>query len=174
MDEALQESGLPQSHEDFLYEPSSPMMEGISSSLSQDLHNNIDSQASLIQEMQDQLGMQFDPDADLQDPNGPRKKVDKRRGPKPRPRALTTVPERLAGVFGQANLAYTMADYPEAMRLLHQIIKEAPQSSQPWLQLALIHEELGNVSKAMHTYLVAAHLIVKDAELWRKIGTMSL
>lgn len=169
MDEALQESGLPQSHEDFLYEPA---MEGISLGLSQDLQN-FDSQESLIQEMQDQLGMQFDPDADLRDPNGSTRKVDKRRGPKPRHRAHTSVPERLAGVFGQANLAYTMADYPEAMRLLHQIIKEAPQSSQPWLQLALIHEELGDASKAMHTYLVAAHLIVKDAELWRKIGTMS-
>ena len=83
-----------------------------------------------------------------------------------------TLPSHLSDIFGNANLAYTLGNYAEAVNLLNNIIKECPTSPQPWLQLAMIHDELGDPTKALQVYLVAAHLTRKDSDLWKRLGSM--
>lgn len=117
---------------------------------------------AILEELQDQFGAGFDINADLED----RKK---RRSRKLMPKSL---PPHLNDLLGNANMAYTLGNYPEAVHLLNCIIKECPSASQPWLQLAMIHDELGDPVKALQVYLVAAHLIKKDADLWKRLGEM--
>jgi tetratricopeptide (TPR) repeat protein len=162
MDEALHESGAGDSFESILVSPS----EGTA----QTEHDS-----GLLQELQDQLGPDFDPDADLEGGNQ-RKKSQGRRRKKSSAAIMqgTPLPGRLSTTFGKANTAYTLGQYQESIRLFHEIIKEAPQASQPWAQVAMIYDELGETLKSLQAYLIAAHLIKTDADLWRRIGEMSL
>ncbi|KAJ3039545.1 transcription factor TFIIIC subunit tfc4 [Rhizophlyctis rosea] len=79
----------------------------------------------------------------------------------------------LEEMLGQANVAYTMGEYPQAVSLLHEIIQQCPNSHQAWSTLAMVHDETGDPQKALQTYLMAAHISPKDAELWRRLGGMS-
>ena len=117
---------------------------------------------AVLEELQDQFGASFDINADLNDGK-------KRRGKKVMPK---TLPSHLTDLFGNANMAYTLGNYAEAVHLLKCIIKEFPSAPQPWLQLAMIHDELGDPTKALQVYLVAAHLTKKDADLWKRLGDM--
>jgi general transcription factor 3C polypeptide 3 (transcription factor C subunit 4) len=117
---------------------------------------------AVLEELQDQFGSSFDINADLED-------TKKRRGKKLSPKKL---PVHLNDILGNANLAYTLGNYSEAVQLLNCIIRECPTAPQPWLQLAMIHDELGEPLKALQVYLVAAHLTKKDADLWKRLGDM--
>ena len=88
-------------------------------------------------------------------------------------RKRTDLSDALAEVVGQANVAYTMGNYGEAIKLLHDVIRESPNAYQAWATLAMVHDELGDAQKALQTYLMAAHLSPKDGELWRRLGGMS-
>jgi tetratricopeptide (TPR) repeat protein len=161
MDEALHESGAGDSFESILASPSAK--------------SQSDHDPGLLQELEDQLGPGFDPDADL-DGNNQRKKSQGGRRKKSSSAIVqgTPLPGRLSATFGKANTAYTLGQYQEAIKLFHEIIKEAPQASQPWAQVAMIYDELGENLKSLQAYLIAAHLIKTDADLWRRIGEMSL
>jgi general transcription factor 3C polypeptide 3 (transcription factor C subunit 4) len=39
--------------------------------------------------------------------------------------------------------------------------------------LALIYEETGDLKKALEFYMIAAHILVKDVELWKRVGKLS-
>lgn len=147
MDAAVAQSGLGSTH----------------ASLFQESRQN-----DLLSEVQDQLGAGFDLDADLEFGDGVTQVRKSKR------KSGTHLPSHLTDIFGRANLAYSLGNYTEAMSLLHEIIKESPTSTQPWAQLAMIHDELGESQKALQTYLVAAHLIRTDGDLWRRIGNMSM
>jgi general transcription factor 3C polypeptide 3 (transcription factor C subunit 4) len=121
-----------------------------------------DSSNAILEELQDQFGSSFDINADLED-------TKKRRGKKLSPKKI---PGHLNDILGNANMAYTLGNYAEAVQLLNLIIKESPTAPQPWLQLAMIHDELGEPLKALQVYLVAAHLTKKDADLWKRLGDM--
>ena len=144
MDEALQDT-LHQTHESLFYE---------------------EQQDSLLLQVQDELGMHFDRDADLQE-------NDKRSNKKKKKIVQEDLPPHLTVVFGSANIEYTKGNYNSAMQSLQKIIQECPTAYQPWAQLAMIHDELGNPVKALQTYLVAAHLTKQDGELWARLGNMS-
>ncbi|KAK5664690.1 transcription factor TFIIIC subunit tfc4 [Batrachochytrium dendrobatidis] len=96
-----------------------------------------------------------------------------RRFAKGQSQAKTRIPEALQSTFGKANLAYTMGQHDEAIKQLHEIIRQAPNAQPAWSTLAMVHEELGNKSKAVQAYLMAAHLLFKDAELWKRLARMS-
>ncbi|KAJ3053845.1 transcription factor TFIIIC subunit tfc4 [Rhizophlyctis rosea] len=102
---------------------------------------------------------------------GPKRK--KSRKKKRSRRKRTDLSDALAEVVGHANVAYTMGNYGEAIKLLHDVIRESPNAYQAWATLAMVHDELGDAQKALQTYLMAAHLSPKDAELWRRLGGMS-
>lgn len=82
--------------------------------------------------------------------------------------------EQQAEVIGKANVAYTMGQFQNAIALIHALIKVAPMAYQAWATLATIYEELGNMDKALQTYLMAAHLSKTDGPLWRRLGALSV
>ncbi|KAJ3288406.1 transcription factor TFIIIC subunit tfc4 [Borealophlyctis nickersoniae] len=88
-------------------------------------------------------------------------------------RKKTDLSPELAEVVGKANLAYTQSDYSQAFKLLHEVIRNKPSAYQAWATLAMMHDELGHIDKALKTYLMVAHLSPSDSELWKRCGTMS-
>ncbi|KAI9094911.1 hypothetical protein DFS34DRAFT_627662 [Phlyctochytrium arcticum] len=104
--------------------------------------------------------------------NNTNQKKKKRRG-KGKRKVRTELTDAQSDIVGKANVAYTLGDYAEAVKLLHEVIKEAPNAYQAWVTLAMVHDELGDTLTAMRTYMMAAHLSPKDGDLWRRLGVMS-
>ncbi|KAI8802941.1 hypothetical protein BJ742DRAFT_526487 [Cladochytrium replicatum] len=93
----------------------------------------------------------------------------RRRGPT----AESTLPPDLAKALGDANMAYSRADYQEAIRLLHEVIRGAPTTYQAWLTLAMVHDELGEPRKSLECLFIAAHLKERDRDLWRRLAEIA-
>ncbi|KAI9145734.1 hypothetical protein BKA69DRAFT_1121531 [Paraphysoderma sedebokerense] len=76
-------------------------------------------------------------------------------------------------LLGQANAEYVVRNYIRAIEILQEVIRVSPNAYKAWFTLAMIHEEMGNLDKALKMYLVAAHLTPKDATLWKKLALLS-
>lgn len=75
--------------------------------------------------------------------------------------------------MGEANLAYASQEFQRAIELLHEVVKQNPNVSDPYHTLGLIHEEMGQNEKAAQFFMIAAHLTRKDASLWRRVAILS-
>ncbi|KAJ3085898.1 transcription factor TFIIIC subunit tfc4 [Quaeritorhiza haematococci] len=98
----------------------------------------------------------------------------KRKKTRRRKKKTTILTKELSEMVGEANIAYSHGQYQESLRILHEVIRAAPNAHEAWVTLGTIYEELGNTTKAMGAYLMAAHLIAKDADLWKRLGQMSM
>ena len=85
-----------------------------------------------------------------------------------------TLPPEVAKIMGQANISYVSRRYEEAIKYLLEVIRQAPQAFEAYQTLAMIHEEQGEKAKALSYYVIAAHLIKTDLELWRKLAQLTL
>lgn len=90
-----------------------------------------------------------------------------KRGPR------SKLPPHLARLMGEANLAYASQEFQRAIELLHEVVKQNPNVSDPYHTLGLIHEEMGQNEKAAQFFMIAAHLTRKDASLWRRVAILS-
>ncbi|KAI8841874.1 hypothetical protein BJ741DRAFT_593510 [Chytriomyces cf. hyalinus JEL632] len=76
--------------------------------------------------------------------------------------------------MGQVSHLYATKDYPNAFKLLHEIIREDHKAAAAWKLLAVLHDELGNPAKALQANFIAAHLDPKDADLWTRLADISM
>ncbi|GAB4822338.1 hypothetical protein N2152v2_009384 [Parachlorella kessleri] len=83
------------------------------------------------------------------------------------------LPEEVAAKLGQANLLYASQKHEEAIALLMEVIRLAPNLPDPYHTLGLLHEAVGNAKKALDFYMIAAHITPKDLGLWKRLAEMS-
>ncbi|KAI8066425.1 hypothetical protein BC940DRAFT_275295 [Gongronella butleri] len=84
------------------------------------------------------------------------------------------LPEPIKQLLGQANNLYIQRDYGAAIAILQEVLTKHPNASQAWNTLGMIHDEMGNTSKALEVRMVAAHMVKDDADLWKELGLKSI
>ncbi|KAJ0961110.1 hypothetical protein J5N97_000925 [Dioscorea zingiberensis] len=76
--------------------------------------------------------------------------------------------------IGDATLHYASGDYDEAVPLLEEVVRIAPNLPTAYYILGLIYDATGNRQKALNFHMIAAHLSPKDPSLWRKLIAWSI
>ncbi|XP_047964509.1 general transcription factor 3C polypeptide 3-like isoform X2 [Salvia hispanica] len=76
--------------------------------------------------------------------------------------------------LGDATLHYAMGNFDKAICLLHEVIRLAPNLSDPYHTLGLIYSATDDNKRAMIFYMIAAHLNPKDASLWKLLFAKSM
>ncbi|EWM25349.1 transcription factor iiic-gamma subunit [Nannochloropsis gaditana] len=66
------------------------------------------------------------------------------------------------------------AEYREALRLLNEVVRQAPTVPDPYQTMGQIYEDQGEIQKAAEINLVGCQFGPKDARLWKKTGQMFL
>jgi general transcription factor 3C polypeptide 3 (transcription factor C subunit 4) len=84
------------------------------------------------------------------------------------------LPPEVARLMGQANVSYVSRKYEDAIALLLEVVRQAPHAFEAYQTLGLVHEEKGDLDKALSYYIIAAHLIKHDTDLWRKLARLTL
>ncbi|XP_042015156.1 general transcription factor 3C polypeptide 3-like isoform X1 [Salvia splendens] len=69
--------------------------------------------------------------------------------------------------LGDATLHYAQGYFDKGICLLHEVIRLAPNLSDPYHTLGLIYSAIDDNKRAMIFYMIAAHLNPKDASLWK-------
>lgn len=62
----------------------------------------------------------------------------------------------------------------QAVPLLHEVVRLAPNVSDGYYLLGLIHDSLGDRKKAFNFHMIAAFFSRKDASLWKKLVAWSI
>ncbi|KAK9460495.1 uncharacterized protein V1516DRAFT_652483 [Lipomyces oligophaga] len=81
--------------------------------------------------------------------------------------------EEVKILLGQANQAYATNDLDEAEKILAEVIRIDHNVYAAWKTLGEIHKQRGDISKCLLAWILAAHLRLKDAELWSICGKLS-
>ncbi|XP_058200798.1 uncharacterized protein LOC131315640 isoform X2 [Rhododendron vialii] len=76
--------------------------------------------------------------------------------------------------LGDATLHYAHGQYEEAIFVLKEVIRVAPNLPDPYHTRGLIYRNIGDKKKAMNFYMLAAHLTPKDSSLWKLLVTWSV
>ncbi|PIA18084.1 TPR-like protein, partial [Coemansia reversa NRRL 1564] len=72
-------------------------------------------------------------------------------------------------LLGEANKWYVDKELSKAFSIFCDIIRIDPNCASAWTTMALIREEEGKHSDALHLYTVAAHLSTSDNTLWERL-----
>lgn len=99
-----------------------------------------------------------------------REKYRRRHGPSRRRRDL---PEEVSRKLGEANILYATQRHQEAITLLQEIVRLAPNAPDAYHLLGLLYDEIGDASKSLNFFMIAAHLTPKQVDLWRRLANMS-
>ncbi|KAH6782823.1 hypothetical protein C2S52_000278 [Perilla frutescens var. hirtella] len=76
--------------------------------------------------------------------------------------------------LGDATFLFVQREFDEAICLLHEVIRLAPNLFDPYHTLGLIYSELGDEKREMSFYMIAAHLAPKNASLWKHLLDKSI
>lgn len=76
--------------------------------------------------------------------------------------------------LGDATLHYSNGRYEEAIMILKEVVRLAPNFPDPYHTLGLIYKEIGDTKKALNFYMIAAHFTPKDSSLWKLLVTWSI
>ncbi|XP_051178392.1 uncharacterized protein [Lolium perenne] len=76
--------------------------------------------------------------------------------------------------LGDATLLFTENRFREAIPILHEIVRIAPNLPNAYNLLGSIYRETGETHKAINFVWVAANVAPKDAALWRKLVDLAL
>ncbi|KAG8386514.1 hypothetical protein BUALT_Bualt03G0156400 [Buddleja alternifolia] len=76
--------------------------------------------------------------------------------------------------LGDATLHYAHGRFEEAISVLKEVVRLAPNLSDPYHTLGLIYTAMSDHKKALNFYMIAAHLTPKDASLWKLLVTRSI
>lgn len=79
-----------------------------------------------------------------------------------------------AKLMGQANMAFVQRHYDDAIAALLEVIRQSPSSHEPYHTLGLVYEEKGELGRAFGYFLLSAHLIKGDLELWNKLTQLAI
>ncbi|KAJ7961663.1 General transcription factor 3C polypeptide 3 [Quillaja saponaria] len=77
-------------------------------------------------------------------------------------------------MLGDATLHYAHGRYEEAIAVLHEVVRIAPNLPDSYHTLGLVHKSLGDNRKAMDFYMIAAHLTPKDSSFWKLLFSWSI
>ncbi|TQD85392.1 hypothetical protein C1H46_029080 [Malus baccata] len=69
-------------------------------------------------------------------------------------------------MLGEANLHYAFGRFEEAIPILTEVVKKAPDLPDSYHTLGIIHDNLGNELDALNCYRIAAFLAPRDPALW--------
>ncbi|ORZ30704.1 hypothetical protein BCR44DRAFT_148624, partial [Catenaria anguillulae PL171] len=72
-----------------------------------------------------------------------------------------------------AQSAYFDHNLDAAMAACHQALFVEPKADLAYRLMGIIHESRGDMQRAMRTYMVMAHLIPKDYDIWRKVAVFA-
>lgn len=87
---------------------------------------------------------------------------------------LTQLSLQQSQKLGDANIQYSMGNFPEALVILKVLIKENPNAFEPWLTVGTIYEEMGDIIKSQGALFMSAYLNNNAPELWKKIAKQSM
>ncbi|XP_010930397.1 uncharacterized protein [Elaeis guineensis] len=76
--------------------------------------------------------------------------------------------------IGDATLHYASGDYDEAIPLLEEVVRLAPNLPDAYYVLGLIYDAKGDKKKSLNFHMIAAHLTPKDPSLWKKLVAWSI
>ncbi|OEL24302.1 General transcription factor 3C polypeptide 3 [Dichanthelium oligosanthes] len=71
--------------------------------------------------------------------------------------------------LGDATLLFADEKFNEAIPILHEIVRIAPNLPDSYYLLGSIYSETGELDKAINFLMLAAYVSPKDASLWRKL-----
>ncbi|KAG5518178.1 hypothetical protein PMAC_003364 [Pneumocystis sp. 'macacae'] len=81
--------------------------------------------------------------------------------------------EEVKCLLGYANQAFASGDFSEALKTLQEIIRIDSNVFAAWQTLGEVHRERGNIDKCLGSWISAAHLKPKDADLWLTCAKLS-
>ncbi|XP_031489895.1 uncharacterized protein LOC116257371 isoform X2 [Nymphaea colorata] len=76
--------------------------------------------------------------------------------------------------LGIANLHYAFGRFDEALNVLKEVVRLAPNLADSYHTLGLVYSAIGDKKKALNFYMIAAHLTPKDAFLWKRLVDWSM
>jgi Flp pilus assembly protein TadD len=76
--------------------------------------------------------------------------------------------------MGLANSEFVNGNYQEAIAILTDLIRYNPDAAEPYQTLAMIHEDEGDIEKALLLYIVTAQLKTRDIDTWRRITNLAM
>ena len=96
-----------------------------------------------------------------------RKRKRKRKGGK------SGLPNDLSALLGTAHMHYAAGDSDEAIPLLMEVIRNAPNFPDPYHTLGLIYKDRGDMDQALEYSKIAAYLTPKNPVLWKDVALMA-
>lgn len=76
--------------------------------------------------------------------------------------------------LGDATLLFTENRFKEAIPILHEIVRIAPNFPNSYNLLGSIYKENGEIDKAINFVMLAAYVSPKDVSLWKKLIDLAL
>lgn len=76
--------------------------------------------------------------------------------------------------LGDATLLFTENRFKEAIPILHEIVRIAPNLPNSYNLLGSIYKENGEIDKAINFVMLAAYVSPKDVSMWRKLIDLAL
>ncbi|CAM0876174.1 unnamed protein product [Alopecurus aequalis] len=76
--------------------------------------------------------------------------------------------------LGDATLLFTESRFKEAIPILHEIVRIAPNLPNSYNLLGSIYKENGEIDKAINFVMLAAYVSPKDVSLWKKLVDLAL
>ncbi|CAN6445505.1 unnamed protein product [Victoria cruziana] len=76
--------------------------------------------------------------------------------------------------LGIANLHYAFGRFDEALNVLKEVVRLAPNVADSYHTLGLVYSAIGDKKKALNFYMIAAHLTPQDAFLWKRLLDWSM
>lgn len=77
-------------------------------------------------------------------------------------------------MLGEGTLHYAHGRYAEAIGVLNEVVRLAPNLPETYHTLGLVYNAVGDKQKAMSFYMLAAVMMPKDSSLWKLLVTWSL
>ncbi|XP_048500140.1 uncharacterized protein LOC104894179 isoform X2 [Beta vulgaris subsp. vulgaris] len=105
--------------------------------------------------------------------------VDRRRGRKAKKRgrrkgSKNKLSLEITKKLGDATLHYAHGRYEDAISLLTEVVRLAPNLPDPYHTLGLVYNSMGDKRRSMNSYLIAAYVGPKDSSLWKPLVTSSI
>ncbi|KAH8961754.1 hypothetical protein BDL97_05G064600 [Sphagnum fallax] len=107
-------------------------------------------------------------------PRRRRRKEPKKRGRKKNVPGASRLSPEVTRKLGEANLFYATGRFDEAVELLKEVVRLAPNVADSYHTLGLLYDAKGDREKALNFYMIAAHLTPKDIVLWKRLASWSM
>lgn len=83
------------------------------------------------------------------------------------------LPFELSQVMGEANTAWVLGDFGEAVNKARAVITKAPSHAPAYSLLGLAYEHEGKKHLALDAFRLAAHAAPEDPACWRQLGVLA-